>query len=33
MATPIDLSYVADCVVLLLFFEAQGAVRKAISVV
>jgi circadian clock protein KaiC len=33
MATPIDLSYVADCVVLLRFFEAQGAVRKAISVV
>jgi circadian clock protein KaiC len=33
MVTPIDLSYVADCVVLLRFFEAQGAVRKAISVV
>jgi circadian clock protein KaiC len=32
MGTPIDLSYVADCVVLLRFFEAQGAVRKAISV-
>jgi len=27
MATPIDLSYVADCVVLLRFFEAQGAQR------
>src|SRR5215510_3014505 len=33
MATPIELSYVSDCVVLLRFFEAQGAVRKAISVV
>jgi len=33
MTTPIDLSYLADCVVLLRFFEADGAVRKAISVV
>jgi circadian clock protein KaiC len=33
MSTPIDLSYVADCVVLLRFFEAKGTVRKAISVV
>jgi circadian clock protein KaiC len=33
MASPVDLSYLADCVVLLRFFEAEGRVRKAISVV
>ena len=33
MPAPIDVSYVADCVVLLRYFEAAGAVRKAISVV
>ena len=33
MSTPIDVSYLADTVVLLRFFEAYGAVRKAISVV
>ncbi|HUR41500.1 MAG TPA: ATPase domain-containing protein [Verrucomicrobiae bacterium] len=33
MMAPIDVSYLADCVVLLRYFEAQGAVRKAISVV
>ena len=33
MATPLDLSYLADSVVLLRFFEARGAVRRAISVV
>ena len=33
MAAPIDVSYLADCVILLRFFEAHGAVRKAISVV
>jgi circadian clock protein KaiC len=33
MSAPIDVSYLADCVVLLRFFEAGGAVRKAISVV
>jgi circadian clock protein KaiC len=33
MAVPIDVSYVADTVVLLRFFEALGHVKKAISVV
>jgi circadian clock protein KaiC len=33
MATPLDLSYLADCVLLLRFFEAYGSVRRAISVV
>lgn len=32
MATPIDVSYLADCVVMLRFFESRGAVRRAISV-
>lgn len=32
MQTPIDLSYLADTVVLLRYFEAQGEVRQAISV-
>jgi circadian clock protein KaiC len=31
MAAPIDVSYLADTVVLLRFFEAQGRVRKAVS--
>jgi len=33
MITPIDVSYLADTVILLRFFEAAGEVRKAISVV
>ena len=33
MSAPIDVSYLADAVVLFRFFEAEGAVRKAISVV
>jgi circadian clock protein KaiC len=33
MLPPVDLSYLADNVLLLRYFEAQGAVRKAISVV
>jgi circadian clock protein KaiC len=33
MAAPIDVSYLADCIVMLRFFEAMGAVRRAISVV
>lgn len=33
MPVPIDLSYLADAIVLLRFFEAGGEVRKAISVV
>jgi circadian clock protein KaiC len=32
MQTPVDLSYLADNVLLLRFFEAAGAVRQAISV-
>jgi circadian clock protein KaiC len=31
MEAPIDVSYLADAVVLLRFFEAQGRVRKAVS--
>jgi circadian clock protein KaiC len=33
LASPADVSYLADTVVMLRFFEAQGTVRKAISVV
>ncbi|MEP6915684.1 MAG: ATPase domain-containing protein [Acidobacteriota bacterium] len=33
MMAPVDLTYLADCVVLFRFFEAAGMVRKAISVV
>ncbi|MDQ1559950.1 MAG: circadian clock protein KaiC [Pyrinomonadaceae bacterium] len=33
MGTPIDVSYLADTVLLLRFFEARGEVRRAISVV
>lgn len=33
LPAPIDVSYVADCVVLLRYFEAMGMVRKAISIV
>ena len=33
MPAPIDISYLADCVILLRFFEARGAVRRAVSVV
>jgi len=32
LISPIDVSYIADAVVLLRFFEAEGRVRKAISV-
>jgi circadian clock protein KaiC len=32
MATPLDVSYLADAVVLLRFFENQGMVRRALSV-
>jgi circadian clock protein KaiC len=32
VASPIDISYLADTVVLLRYFEASGTVRKAISV-
>jgi len=33
MSTPLDVSYLADTVMMLRFFEAQGSVRRAISVV
>lgn len=33
MGTPVDVSYLADNVLMLRFFEASGAVRRAISVV
>ena len=33
MPTPIDLSYLADAIVLFRFFETNGQIRKAISVV
>jgi circadian clock protein KaiC len=33
MGVPVDVSYLADTVVLTRFFEARGAVRKAISVI
>jgi circadian clock protein KaiC len=33
MPTPVDLSYLADAIVLFRFFEASGLIRKAISVV
>ena len=33
MPTPIDLSYLADAIVLFRFFETSGEIRKAISVV
>jgi circadian clock protein KaiC len=33
MHSPVDISYIADNVVLLRYFEAEGRIRKAISVV
>jgi circadian clock protein KaiC len=33
MLTPIDVSYLADCVILLRYFELAGELRKAVSVV
>jgi circadian clock protein KaiC len=33
MTAPVDASYLADSVVLLRYFEAEGEVRQAISVV
>lgn len=33
MDTPVDVTYLADTVILMRFFEAQGRVRRAISVV
>ena len=33
MKTPVDVTYLADNVILLRFFEAEGRVRRAISVI
>ena len=33
MHSPVDVSYLADCVVLLRYFEARGKIRKAVSIV
>jgi circadian clock protein KaiC len=33
MHSPVDVSYIADNVLLLRYFEAEGRIRKAISVV
>jgi circadian clock protein KaiC len=33
MTSPVDISYLADSVLLLRYFEAEGQIRKAISVV
>ena len=33
MQTPIDVTYLADCVILMRFFEAEGEVKKAVSVI
>jgi circadian clock protein KaiC len=32
LKAPADVSYLADCVILVRYFEVEGAVRKAISV-
>jgi circadian clock protein KaiC len=33
MDTPLDISYLSDAVIMLRYFEADGAVRRALSVV
>ena len=33
MKTPVDVTYLADSVILLRFFEAMGRVRRAISII
>ena len=33
MKTPVDVTYLADTVILLRFFEASGRIRRAISVI
>jgi circadian clock protein KaiC len=33
MNSPVDVSYLADTVVLLRYFEAAGAIRRAVSVI
>ncbi|HSP25841.1 MAG TPA: ATPase domain-containing protein, partial [Saliniramus sp.] len=32
MASPVDLTYLSDCVVMLRFFEASGRIRRALSI-
>jgi circadian clock protein KaiC len=33
MKTPVDVTYLADSVILLRYFEAEGRVRRAISII
>ena len=33
MKSPVDVTYLADAVIMLRFFEARGSVRRAISVI
>jgi circadian clock protein KaiC len=33
MQTPLDISYLSDTVIMLRYFEAEGLVRRAVSVV
>ena len=33
MRAPVDITYLADSVIMLRFFEARGAVKRAISVI
>ena len=33
MKTPVDVTYLADTVILLRYFEARGRVRRAVSVI
>jgi circadian clock protein KaiC len=33
MGTPVDVSYLADTVMLMRFFESRGAIKKAVSVI
>ncbi len=33
MSTPVDVTYLADTVILLRYFEAMGRVRRAISII
>lgn len=33
MATPVDVSYLSDTVLMLRYFEAEGAIRRAVSVI
>ena len=33
MKSPVDITYLADSVIMLRFFEARGTVRRAISIV